>query len=207
MKLGSRKKPAIPPVEPGLYPAVCIGVVDLGEQETSFNGKTRYINQLQLTFELPYELIEVDGEMQPRWLSRRFTLSSSSKGSLRPFIETWLGRKFSDEAANDFEIFGLLGRPASLTVVHSEDGQYANISSAAPLMKGMEAPQAKSELFLFDVDEWDDEAFGKLPEYLQELIQNSTQYKAAHLPSDEVSVEAAEAAAGAAAAKEGVIPF
>lgn len=207
MKLGSRAKPAIPPVEPGTYFAVCIGAVDLGEQETTYNGKTKYVNQIQLIFELPGELIEVDGEMQPRWLSRRFSVALSNKAKLRQFIETWYGKKFSDDSIKEFETNDLLGKPAMLSVVLSEDGQYANIASAAALPKGVPAPVAKSEYLTFDVERWDDELYTKLPEYLQELIRNSTQYKSAHLPRDEVSVEAAEAAAAKAAEAEGPAPI
>ncbi len=212
MKLGSRAKPAIPPVEPGTYFAVCIGAVDLGEQETTYNNKTRYTNQLQIIFELPSELIEIDGEEQPRQLSRRFAVSLSTKSNLRKFIETWYGKKFTDDAIREFDTRELLGKPAMLSVVLSEDGNYANIASAAALPKGMEAPKAKSELIDFDVEDWDDEAFQKLPEWLQELIKKSTQYKSDHLPEDEVSVEAAEQAASQAAeadegAEKGVVPF
>lgn len=32
MKIKDRVKPSLPPVEPGVYMAVCVGVVDLGEQ-------------------------------------------------------------------------------------------------------------------------------------------------------------------------------
>lgn len=212
MKLGSRAKPAIPPVEPGTYFAVCIGAVDLGEQETTYNNKTRYANQLQIIFELPSELIEIDGEEQPRQLSRRFSISLSTKSNLRKFIETWYGKKFTDDAIREFDTRELLGKPAMLSVVLSEDGNYANIASAAALPKGMEAQKAKSELIDFDVEEWDDEAFQKLPEWLQELIKKSTQYKSNHLPEDEVSVEAAEQAASQSAeadegAEKGVVPF
>lgn len=212
MILGSRAKPAIPPVEPGTYFAVCIGDVDLGEQETTYNGKTKYVNQLQLIFELPGELIEVDGQLQPRWLSRRFGVSMSNRSNLRKFLETWNGKQFTDEAVKAFDTKKLLGKPAMLSVVLSEDGQYANIASAASLPKGVPAPEAKSEFLHFDVEHWDDDMFAKLPEYLQELIKNSTQYKAAHLPQDEVSLEAAEAAAAQAAQAEdphpsGGVPF
>lgn len=212
MKLGSRAKPAIPPVEPGTYFAVCIGAVDLGEQETTYNNKTRYTNQLQIIFELPSELIEIDGEEQPRQLSRRFAVSLSTKSNLRKFIETWYGKKFTDDAIREFDTRELLGKPAMLSVVLSEDGNYANIASAAALPKGMEAPKAKSELIDFDVEDWDDAAFQKLPEWLQELIKKSTQYKSDHLPEDEVSIEAAEQAASQAAeadngTEKGVVPF
>lgn len=212
MILGSKAKPSIPPVEPGTYFAVCIGDIDLGEQETTYNGKTRYVNQIQLIFELPNELIEVDGEQQPRWLSRRFGVSLSSKSNLRKFLETWNGKQFTDEAVKSFDTKGLLGKPAMLSVVLSEDGNYANIASAAALPKGVPAPEAKSEFLHFDMDHWDDDMFAKLPEYLQELIHNSTQYRHSHLPEDEISVEAAQAAAAQAAQAEvappvGGVPF
>lgn len=204
MKIGSRAKPAIPPVEPGTYFSVCIGAVDLGEQETAFNGKTRYVNQIQIIFELPSELITIDGEEQPRQLSRKFTVSTSSKSGLRQFIETWYGKKFADDAFCEFDTVELLGKPAMLSVVASENGQYANIASAAALPKGMAAPVAKSPLIEFDLEAWDDEKFAVLPEWLQEKIKNSTQYKAAHLPTDEVSVEAAmEAVSKAVEAEAG----
>ena len=32
MKIKDRAKPKAPPLEPGVYIAVCVGVVDLGEQ-------------------------------------------------------------------------------------------------------------------------------------------------------------------------------
>ena len=32
MKIKARAKPKLPPVEPGVYIATCVGVVDLGEQ-------------------------------------------------------------------------------------------------------------------------------------------------------------------------------
>ena len=207
MKLGSRAKPAIPPVEPGTYFAVCIGAVDLGEQESTYNGKTRYVNQIQLIYELPTELIEVDGEMQPRWLSRRFSVALSNKGKLRQFLETWFGKKFTDESIQEFDTKELPGKPAMLSVVLSEDGNYANIASAAALPKGVPAPQPVNTPFCFDIDEWDDERFTALPEYLQELIKNSTQYRNAHLPEDTVTVETAEAAASAAAESEERAPF
>lgn len=208
MILGSRAKPAIPPVEPGTYFAVCIGDVDLGEQETIYNGKTKYVDQIQLIFELPGELIEVDGEQQPRWLSRRFGTSSvtSEKSSLRKFLEAWFGKRFENDEIKTYNTKNLLGRPAMLSVVLSKDGRYANIASAAALPKGVPAPEAKSEFLHFDVEHWDDDMFVKLPEYLQELIKNSTQYKAAHLPQDEVSLEAAEAAAAQAAQAENLQP-
>ena len=59
------------------------------------------------------------------------------------------------------------------------------------LARGMAAPSAKSAYLRFDTTEWEEELFAALPEYLQEQLKKSTQYKNRHLPSEEVSVAAA----------------
>lgn len=206
MTVGSRAKPSIPPVEPGSYLARCVGVVDLGEQEAEYKGKTKYADKIKLIFELPTERITIDGEDLPRQLSRNFTLSSSKKGSLRQFISAWLSKSFTDGEFSDFELFDLLQYPALLSVVHSEDGQYANIAGAMAVPRGMDVPAAQSDLIRFDTQKWDDSAFDALPEYLQEQLKRSTQYRNMHLPDQEVSVEAAAAEAAETASAEEV-PF
>lgn len=206
MTVGSRAKPSIPPVEPGSYLARCIGVVDLGEQEVEYKGKTRYSDKVKLIFELPTERITIDGEVLPRQLSRNFTFSVSKKGSLRQFISAWLSRSFTDGEFSEFDLFSLLLHPALLSVVHSEDGQHANIAGAMAVPRGMDVPTAQSDLIRFDTQEWDDSAFDALPEYLQDQLKRSTQYRNMHLPDQEVSVEAAAAEAAETASAEEV-PF
>lgn len=205
MKIGTRAKAKIPPVEPGVYPAVCIGVVDLGEQELTFKGKTRYVNQVKIIFELPGELVEVDGEENPRQLSRNFTFSTSPKSALRQVISQWAGKAIKDDDFAEFDLFALLGRGGLLNVVHSEDGQYANISGVTAMPKGIPAPKTTTAYIKFDTEEWTEEAFDALPEYLQEALKNSTQYRNRHLPEETVSVEAAAAQAAADAEEE--VPF
>ena len=56
------------PIEPGAYPARCVGVVDLGIQHNDFNNKDQ--EKVRLIFELPTERVQVDGEDKPRWLSK-----------------------------------------------------------------------------------------------------------------------------------------
>lgn len=195
MKAGSRGKAKIPPVEPGVYPAVCVGVVDLGEQETQYKGKTRYADKVKLIFELPTETVEVDGEEKPRQLSRDFTLSSSPRSALRQFVSQWMGKGFSDDEFAEFELNGLLGRAGLLNVVHSEDGQYANIGGATAIPRGMQPPKSATPYITFDTEDWTEEAFAALPEYIQERLKKSTQYRSRHLPEEPVSVETAEAQA------------
>ena len=61
MVIGTRTKAKIPPIAAGMYMAICVGIYDLGEQQTKYDGKTKYVNQVQFVFELPAEQVEVDG--------------------------------------------------------------------------------------------------------------------------------------------------
>ena len=59
MSLKAKRKPAnnIPPVDGGTYMAVCIGVIDLGEQYRQFEKQKqgRYVNECMFLFEIPSE--------------------------------------------------------------------------------------------------------------------------------------------------------
>lgn len=204
MKLRDKIKPSAPPMEAGTYLGVCIGVIGLGEQETEWKGKTRYVEKVKFIFETPEETIEQDGEPRPRQLSVDFSVAKKATSRLRQFLSGWMGKVLGDDEYLDMDFYSLIGRNANLNVVRSEDNQYANIASASPLRKSEQPVKAQAEPITFDADEWDNEAFEALPEYLQERLKKSTQYKNRHLPDQEVSVAAAnqEAAEDAGGGEE-----
>ena len=184
LKVKDRAKPKLPPVEPGVYLAVCVGVIDLGEQ---YSEKFKnYRNEVQFVWELAGETVEVDGEQKPRQLSRTFSVAASKKSNLRGFLGGWNGVQYSDEQFQDLDLFGQAGRPCQLNVVLNDTGEYANVDSVIPLPKGMPAPQAVSPTILCNMDEWSDEKFSALPDWVQEKIKKSTQYQKDHTPTDSV---------------------
>lgn len=184
LKVKDRAKPKLPPVEPGVYLAVCVGVIDLGEQ---YSEKFKnYRNEVQFVWELAGETVEVDGEQKPRQLSRTFSVAASKKSNLRGFLGGWNGVQYSDEQFQDLDLFGQAGRPCQLNVVLNDTGEYANVDSVIPLPKGMPAPQAVSPTILWNMDEWSDEKFSALPDWVQEKIKKSTQYQKDHTPTDPV---------------------
>ena len=153
MVIGTRAKAKIPPVEAGTYLAICVGIYDLGEQQTEYKGKTRYNNQIQFTFELPTEQVELDGEMKPRQLSRTFSVSTSNKSGLRKFLTSWRGKAFSDEEIRAFNTDEMLGRSAMIQVVLNDTGEYANIDGVMQIPKGMPTPTTETELHVFNIDQ------------------------------------------------------
>lgn len=190
MKVKDRAKPKIPPVEPGVYIAVCVYSIDLGEQLCEFKDKGKsYINQVRLGFELIGETVERDGKQEPRVLSRTLNFTRSKNGGLRKFVQSWLGKTFTDDEFDVLDTNDLVGKSAQLSVVLNETGEYANIDTIMQLPKGMTAPAPVSPLIRYDMEPWDDAAFTALPDWAQELIKKSTQYQKLHVPTDPVDVD------------------
>ena len=189
MKIKDRAKPKVPPVEPGVYMAVCIGFIDLGEQYSEM-FKT-YANKGMYVWELPGETIEIDGETKPRQLSKEFTISASNKSNLRKFIESWNGKSYSDEEFMEFDLFEQIGKACQLNVVLNETKEYANVDNLMPIPRGFPAPTTNTPFVRWDMEKWDDEVFASIPEWIQEKIKKSTQYQKEHAPETEIKVDAA----------------
>lgn len=187
MKIKDRAKPKTPPVEPGVYMAVCVGVIDLGEQ---YSEKFKsYSNKVKIVWAIPSETIEIDGKTEERQLSKEFTFSLSKKGSLRTFLESWAGKSFTDDEFAEMDIFSVLGKPCQLQVVLNETKEYSNVANLMQLPKGMPAPASQTPFITWDMEAWDDVAFEKLPEWMKEQIKKSTQYQKDHVPVTDVAVK------------------
>ena len=194
MKIKDRAKPKVSPVEPGVYMAVCIGFVDLGEQYSE-KFKT-HANKGMYIWELPTETIEIDGEQKPRQLSKEFTISASKKGNLRSFLESWNGKSYSDDEFADLDLFDQVGKANQIQVVLNESGEYSNVANLMPIPKGFPSPTSDTPHIKFNIDEWNDETFAALPEWIQEKIKKSTQYQMDHAPDTPLEIKSAPPSAG-----------
>src|SRR5215469_5879253 len=94
------------PCPEGSFIAICYRIVDLGTQEVVFQGHAKYTRQLLLSWELPEELMS-DG--RPFTISKKYTYSSHPKASLRKDLESWRGKRFSDDEIEGFDIGNLIG--------------------------------------------------------------------------------------------------
>ncbi len=194
LKIKDRAKPKLPPVEPGVYIGICVGVIDLGEQ---YSEKFKnYRNEVQFVWELVGETVEVDGEQKPRQLSRTFSVATGKKSNLRSFISGWNGVQYSDEQFQDMDLFDQAGKACQLNVVLNDTGEYANVDSVIPLPKGMPAPSTQTPVILWNMDEWEDKKFQDMPEWIQEKIKKSTQYQKEHTPTDSVDFKEPPAVSG-----------
>jgi hypothetical protein len=134
----------------GPIAARCSKLIDLGTQESTYEGETKHQRKLLLS----WELAEVRTDGTPFVISRRFGLSLHEKAALRGFLQAWRGRPFTAEELAGFDLRRLLAAPCLLNVMHTQRNgkDYANIASISPLPKGMEAPALSGSPLAFDID-------------------------------------------------------
>lgn len=171
----------IPPA--GLTPARCVRVIDLGSHKMDdrfTKGETRYQRKVQIAFELPEFTMELHGKTVMMMVSRRYTASHDQRATLRQHLESWYAQKFDDrelEATGGFDLSKLLGRGATLNLIHSKDGKYANIEGIMPLMKGCILPAQENPSLDFDLDNIVLDAWDRIPAKTKEFIAESEDVK------------------------------
>lgn len=166
------------PIPEGLHLAICYAIYDLGTQENI--GFSSSSQKILIIWELPDEQIEItkDNETKilPRSISKKFTLSLGKKSNLRPFLESWRGKKFTDEELLGFDVTEVLGKPCQLNVVHDEstDGKhYAGISTVVPAPKGLQNSVLYNPLTIFNMG---DKISDQCPEWIQKIIKKSPEF-------------------------------
>lgn len=187
------------PIPAGNYVARCTSMVHIGTILESFEGSEKELNKIRITFELPTELKEFkqgEGE-KPYLVSKDFTLSLNEKATLRKYLESWRGKAFTEEEAKGFDLEKLLGVPATVNIIHktSKGGKnYAEIASITPMMKGLTCPPQFNPTFVFSHENFDQEKFDMLPEWLRKKIKTSKEYIAmeSHFMSKDVEKKLVE---------------
>lgn len=168
------------PPPAGTHVAVCYRLIDLGTQKTEFQGETKMQRKIMLSWELPDERMD-DG--RPFTISKRYTLSSHEKATLRKDLEAWRGRAFTEAELDPgnpagFNIKNILGKGCLLSIVHNaKDGKtYANVASLSKLLKGQNPPAPENALLYFSLDDFDPAVFDGLSDGLKKTISESPEY-------------------------------
>lgn len=184
MKATEKKFERINPPE-GSHIARIIRIIDMGTQHSDkFNSDQ---HKIRITFELVNEkyVFDEDKGEQPFLVDRQYTLNLSPKASLRKDLENWLGRKFTKKELEDgFDMAKLIGSAGQLQIVHTEVGDeiYGNINGLMSVPKGTKVPKAVNDEYILDLDDFDQEIFDQLPDWMQELIEASPEYEALSNP-------------------------
>ena len=185
MALNVSAKSTFTPAPAGNHPARCYRAVDLGTQESNYQGQLNSSRKVMLSFELPTELHQFSEEkgMEPFTVNKEFTASLGKKANLRAFLESWRGRPFTEEELAKFDLSKLIGQTCLLNVIHKTSAAgnvRAEIVSATRMPKGMDCPAPFNQPveFSLDPESYNSGDFDGLPEWIRNKIATSPEFKA-----------------------------
>lgn len=159
----------------GMHPAICYSVIDLWTQEIEWQWEKKQQRKVMITFELYKQLKEFDWIQKPlvKWI--KFTLAFSDKSNLYKQLKSWL----NDEPWQEFDLFNLLWKKATLQIIHSkwtDWNTYDNIQNILPSMDENEV-KTFNKLIKFSFDEFKEDDFIDLYDWQKEIIIKSPEYQ------------------------------
>jgi hypothetical protein len=177
------------PVPAGMHLARCYRIIDMGTQETNFEGKVDYKRKLKFVWEVHGE--DEDGtplkteKNEPFVITKDYTNTWGEKGTLRKDLQSWRGREFTPEEQRRFNIENVLDKWCMINVTHkakkSGNGVYANVSALTPVpsqIKTIGLPVAFNKAEIFSLSEPNMEMFETFSEWLRNQIMTSPEWKA-----------------------------
>jgi len=150
----------------GMHPAVCIMMAGIGTQMTPFkneDGTDKVQKKMILSFETEHGIV-----------SKEYTMSLSDKANLRAHLESWRGKKFTQEELEGFDPEKLLGKTCTVQVMHNDKGTFANIQNVLPETKKFKATKPT---ILYDIENHTDEVFDRMPSWVQDKAKDSFEWK------------------------------
>jgi hypothetical protein len=121
------------PAPEGLHHAVCVDVIDLGLLNTTWGEKYK--------IRIVWQIEEVNPETKRRFeVRKQYTLSLHEKANLTKDLQSWRGRKFTDDETKGFDVEKLIGANCQVQIVHDisdEASIYANVQAVVPPPKGV----------------------------------------------------------------------
>jgi hypothetical protein len=83
----------------GIYPAVCVDLIELGLMESEYMGVRRWVNKVRVVFETEQK----NEEGKNCTLSKTFTASLNTKAKLAEFLGKWRGRPIAQGERVDLD--------------------------------------------------------------------------------------------------------
>ena len=172
----------------GTHIARCFSIIDLGTQHGDYQGTPTVKHEAIVRWELPHEVVTVDGEDKPMVVSKFYTVSTNEKSNLRRDWESWAGRKLThDELLHGVDLTKLLGRACQLSIQHNAQGK-ARVTAVTGLAKGMQCPPQVNANQTYPVEQGRDEAFAALPTGFQSIIERCEEWQGVKRTKPQASV-------------------
>lgn len=174
----------------GNYIARCYQMIEIGTVTEMVMGKQVIAKKVRIGWELPEELKTFDeskGE-QPLIISKEYTLSMNEKANLRKDLASWRGKDFTQEEARCFDITKLLGVACMLNIIHKPGVSdptkiYERIAGITGIPKGVKPAQQIMPMFVLSYDNFDEQLYDGLPDFIKDKMKSSLEYSAIKNPN------------------------
>lgn len=160
-------------LENGVYTATSSAMIDLGQQKNEQFGKVQ--RKFMMIWTIIGEEIEINGEKQPRTISKEYSFSLNEKSTLRKDLQAWRGIPFKEEELQGYDLTRILNKACQLQIILEEKNKkkYNNIAGIMSLSKGMKV-DGLDDTYYFDMtnpETW--ENYCRIPNWIQEKIKKA----------------------------------
>ncbi|QDP53204.1 MAG: hypothetical protein GOVbin7744_7 [Prokaryotic dsDNA virus sp.] len=176
---GGGSREPFEPVPAGSHTARVVTLIDLGLQESTWEGTVRYREEIWMGWEVPgfrvsWTTSEGEEKEGPGLVTRRFTATLNEKSNLGKLLREWRGRPFSEEEKKKFDIRVLLDKPCTLVTTIEKSKKtgnpYAKVVTALNPKKGDKIPERETQLTLYDPSSAEaPQVLERLPKFIREL--------------------------------------
>ena len=181
-------------LEAGEHLGVCYSIVDAGTREEQYMDNPPKLRKvIYVTWEVPSQ--EMDDGSGPLATGKKYTASLNENSALYKDLVTWRGKPFSSDELSGFDVSKMVGAPANLHIEHYETQDGKQRAGLKAIFKPDEFKITKTinDPVVFDLDVYCEyvigttneqtvgmsEVFDKIPEWLQEIVKESIEYKSA----------------------------
>jgi hypothetical protein len=188
MKLRCKQRAEIPLLDPDVYPAICVGVIDIGTQYYENESQEKMI----LLFELPTESTEIDGEIKARTVPGWYTQSLDNRSNLYKAMCVLVGEKTIEPHQDNPDSFDptiAIGKSCQARISVNKNGKGNYVKEVFPIARGMVIPDHKSPYIEYSVvdDGFSGDRWDSLPAWIKEHCKKSTQYQE-NLPEEKMDI-------------------
>lgn len=194
MALNTKKIPstgnriAQPELEPGVYPARVVQILDFGLQpQRPYKGQEKPpAYMISITYELvDVFMVDEEGneiEDKPRWVSETFPIYSLDADKAKSTLRY---KALDPQEVFEGDFSKLLDTPCNVTIVINKSGDkvYTNVANVAAMRPrdAAKCPELQNEARFFDLDNPDMEVFNSLPDWIKEKISTNLEFKGSPL--------------------------
>ena len=198
----------LPNLQPGIYQGTCYSIVDMGTTDQEYKGVKNKKTRVHLSFEITHALDPENNPItmedgRPFGVFKTYTASLFEAARLRQDLESWRGKRFTEQELKGFDISNLIGCTARIEVgltapTDFYPGGKTKILALREPREGVKKIDTVNDAVIFDLDVYLDDFRGKqspeskamcdiffdLPTWIKKEIESSYEYDAVNSEDD-----------------------